>query len=225
MTAPDCSGVSRVAATAVPRRALLTKMSTLPNWLMAAATTALQSPGSLMVGPDGDRAPSLAPRGWAAFQPSSVRGALTAGRMVGRSSSAPWAQSLPTTSRSSSPSPAGHHRCGCQYRPDTQDDSGPGPSDDGAPCAFCRATCADTWQAMVSSVPPWNSRAGVASSATRPSRVLAWTRAPWAPRPNTGHEVRASHRQQRHRRSRCATITDNGSGSSQEPNSSREDGP
>jgi hypothetical protein len=48
MTARNCSGVSRVAGTAEPTLALLTRTSTPPSELMAATTTEVQSLGSLM---------------------------------------------------------------------------------------------------------------------------------------------------------------------------------
>ena len=45
MTWRNCSGVSRVAGTAVPMPALLTSTSTRPNSAIAAATSAVQTPG------------------------------------------------------------------------------------------------------------------------------------------------------------------------------------
>src|SRR3954465_10213262 len=45
MTERNCSGVSRVAGYAVPRPALLTRMSTLPNSATVASTSAWQSSG------------------------------------------------------------------------------------------------------------------------------------------------------------------------------------
>ncbi len=50
-----------------------------------------------------------------------------------RSSSAPWSHSLPTTWPRSSSSPAVITEADVQYRPDTQDGSGPRLSDDGLP--------------------------------------------------------------------------------------------
>ena len=45
MTWRNCSGVSRVAGTAVPMPALLTRMSTRPNSAIAASTSAVQDVG------------------------------------------------------------------------------------------------------------------------------------------------------------------------------------
>ena len=46
MTCRNCSGVSRVAGTAVPMPALLTRTSTRPNSLIAASTSAVHESGS-----------------------------------------------------------------------------------------------------------------------------------------------------------------------------------
>ena len=46
MTSRNCSGVSRVAGTAVPMPALLTRMSTRPNSSMASATRSVHDCGS-----------------------------------------------------------------------------------------------------------------------------------------------------------------------------------
>ena len=46
MTLRNCSGVSRVAGTAVPTPALLTRMSTRPNSSIAASTSAWHDSGS-----------------------------------------------------------------------------------------------------------------------------------------------------------------------------------
>ena len=47
MTWRNCSGVSRVAGTAVPIPALLTRMSTRPSSAIAASTSAVHDSGSL----------------------------------------------------------------------------------------------------------------------------------------------------------------------------------
>ena len=62
MTSRNCSGVSRVAGTAVPTPALLTRMSTRPNCSIAASTSAVARLRVGDVGGDGDRAPAGALR-------------------------------------------------------------------------------------------------------------------------------------------------------------------
>ena len=55
MTCRNCSGVSRVAGTAVPMPALLTRMSTRPNSAIAASTSAWHVLGVGDVGGDRER--------------------------------------------------------------------------------------------------------------------------------------------------------------------------
>src|SRR6476660_2199078 len=94
MTCRNCSGVSRVAGTAVPIPALLTRMSTRPNSSIASATRFVHESGS---------ATSVAtvrarrPTAFTSFAVSSSRSARRAPRATSAPASArPWANATPS---------------------------------------------------------------------------------------------------------------------------------